>query len=90
MWSKVWWFHWLKLDFTFAIRFKLTVPTYSYIAIGNSTNKKDAQTNAAIDFCQYLVREGKMSQNEIEVYLVNISFNRKGQEAFIFVQMNFI
>ncbi|CAF0826884.1 unnamed protein product [Rotaria sordida] len=53
------------------IRFKceLTVPTYSYNAIGNSTNKKDAQTNAAIDFCQYLVREGKMLENELEPYL---------------------
>ncbi|CAF0733612.1 unnamed protein product [Adineta steineri] len=55
------------------IRFKceLTVISYPYTAIGNSTNKKDAQTNAAIDFCQYLVREGKMSQNELEPYLVN-------------------
>ncbi|CAF5207468.1 unnamed protein product [Rotaria magnacalcarata] len=53
------------------IRFKceLTVPSYCYTAIGNSTNKKDAQTNAAIDFCQYLVREGKMLQNELEPYL---------------------
>ncbi|UJR34291.1 hypothetical protein I4U23_021695 [Adineta vaga] len=53
------------------IRFKceLTVVTYSYTAVGNSTNKKDAQTNAAIDFCQYLVREGKMPQNELEPYL---------------------
>ncbi|CAF3771463.1 unnamed protein product [Rotaria sp. Silwood1] len=53
------------------IRFKceLTVPSYSYTAIGNSTNKKDAQTNAAIDFCQYLVREGKMPENELEPYL---------------------
>ncbi|CAF1449446.1 unnamed protein product [Adineta ricciae] len=53
------------------IRFKceLTVLTYPYTAVGNSTNKKDAQTNAAIDFCQYLVREGKMTQNELEPYL---------------------
>ena len=29
---------------------------YPHTAIGSSTNKKDAQTNAAIDFCQYLVR----------------------------------
>jgi len=34
---------------------QLSVPSFSYTAIGNSTNKKDAQTNAAIDFCQYLV-----------------------------------
>ena len=53
------------------ISLKLTVPSYPYSAVGNSTNKKDAQTNAAIDFCQYLVREGKMPQNELEPYLVN-------------------
>ena len=53
---------------------QLTVLTYPYTAVGNSTNKKDAQTNAAIDFCQYLVREGKMTQNELELYLVNDFF----------------
>ncbi|CAF4216621.1 unnamed protein product, partial [Rotaria sordida] len=47
----------------------LTVRSYSYTAIGNSTSKKDAQTNAAIDFCQYLVRDGKMLENELEPYL---------------------
>nr|CAB3247813.1 ATP-dependent RNA helicase A [Phallusia mammillata] len=31
-----------------------------YVGIGNSTNKKDAQTNAAYDFANYLVRAGKL------------------------------
>ncbi|CAI5441244.1 unnamed protein product [Caenorhabditis angaria] len=50
-------------------RFKceLRVPGFSYCAFGNSTNKKDAATNAALDFCQYLVRQGKMQQNEMPV-----------------------
>lgn len=33
--------------------------------MGNSTNKKDAQANAARDFCQYLVRQGQMKADEI-------------------------
>lgn len=44
---------------------KLRVDGYSYIGAGNSTNKKDAQTNAALDFCQYLVRMGSLNQNDL-------------------------
>ncbi|XP_076801583.1 ATP-dependent RNA helicase A-like isoform X1 [Clavelina lepadiformis] len=36
-----------------------------YVGIGNSTNKKDAQTNAAFDFANYLVRAGKLSEAEL-------------------------
>ena len=48
-------------------RFKceLRVEGYNYVAIGNSTNKKDAQGNAALDFCQFLVRIGSMNQNDL-------------------------
>lgn len=48
-------------------RFKceLRITGFGYTAFGNSTNKKDAATNAAQDFCQYLVREGKMQQSDI-------------------------
>ncbi|KAF1765667.1 hypothetical protein GCK72_005620 [Caenorhabditis remanei] len=48
-------------------RFKceLRVPSFNYVAFGNSSNKKDAATNAALDFCQFLVRDGKMQQSEI-------------------------
>ncbi|CAL2032817.1 unnamed protein product [Caenorhabditis brenneri] len=51
-------------------RFKceLRVPNFPYTAFGNSTNKKDAATNAALDFCQYLVREGAMQQNELPTF----------------------
>lgn len=35
------------------------------MAAGNSTNKKDAQMNAARDFIQFLVREGKVSPSEV-------------------------
>lgn len=38
---------------------------FDYVAIGNSTSKKDAQANAARDFVQYLVRIGKMATSEV-------------------------
>ncbi|XP_056266450.1 LOW QUALITY PROTEIN: ATP-dependent RNA helicase A [Pseudoliparis swirei] len=41
------------------------VESYSYTGMGNSTNKKDAQTNAARDFVNYLVRTGEMRAEEV-------------------------
>ncbi len=38
---------------------------YDYIGIGNSTSKKDSQTNAALDFCQFLIRAGHLNQNDV-------------------------
>ncbi|RNA19714.1 ATP-dependent RNA helicase A-like isoform X1 [Brachionus plicatilis] len=48
-------------------RFKCECRTdgFDYVGIGNSTNKKDAQTNAALDFCQFLVRSGLINQNDL-------------------------
>ncbi|CAH8569517.1 unnamed protein product [Dicrocoelium dendriticum] len=37
---------------------ELRAESFNYVGIGNSTSKKDAQTNAARDFANYLVREG--------------------------------
>lgn len=37
------------------------------MAVGNSTNKKDAQTNAAKDFVQYLVRNGQVNERDVPV-----------------------
>ncbi|GFY54117.1 ATP-dependent RNA helicase A, partial [Trichonephila inaurata madagascariensis] len=48
---------------------EVTVQGYDYVGVGNSTNKKDAQTNAARDFLLYLVRAGKISQSEVPVEL---------------------
>ncbi len=39
---------------------ELRVPGFDYVAAGNSTVKKDAQTNAARDFVAFLVRQGLM------------------------------
>ena len=44
---------------------ELRVEGFAYQAIGNSTNKKDAQANAARDFCQYLVRTNEVKSEEV-------------------------
>ncbi|GLD68596.1 ATP-dependent RNA helicase A isoform X1, partial [Lates japonicus] len=44
---------------------EVRVDGFNYIGMGNSTNKKDAQTNAARDFVNYLVRVGEMNAAEV-------------------------
>ncbi len=39
---------------------ELRVPGFDYVAAGNSTVKKDAQSYAARDFVAFLVRQGLM------------------------------
>ncbi|KAF3823341.1 hypothetical protein GH733_010777 [Mirounga leonina] len=41
------------------------VEGYNYIGMGNSTNKKDAQSNAARDFVNYLVRINEVKSEEV-------------------------
>lgn len=38
---------------------------YNYTGMGNSTNKKDAQSNAARDFVNYLVRINEVKSEEV-------------------------
>lgn len=38
---------------------------FPYVGVGNSTNKKDAEKNAARDFVNFLVRSGKVNQNDV-------------------------
>ena len=38
---------------------------FDYVAAGNSTSKKAAQSNAAKDFLNYLVREGKVREQDV-------------------------
>ncbi|KAL3097315.1 hypothetical protein niasHT_023534 [Heterodera trifolii] len=44
---------------------QLTVAGLNYVGLGNSTSKKDAQSNAARDFSQFLVREGLINASEV-------------------------
>lgn len=48
---------------------------YNYIGMGNSTNKKDAQSNAARDFVNYLVRMKEISADEVPALGVSITSN---------------
>jgi hypothetical protein len=41
------------------------VTLFMIAACGNSTSKKDSQSNAAKDFVSYLVRQGVMSPSEV-------------------------
>ena len=41
------------------------MPGFDYTGAGNSTSKKDAHANAAQDFCAYLVRSGKMREDQL-------------------------
>ncbi|PIC45573.1 hypothetical protein B9Z55_005547 [Caenorhabditis nigoni] len=50
---------------------ELRVSSFPYVAFGNSSNKKDAATNAARDFCLFLVREGEMKESEIPTLTTN-------------------
>ncbi|CAK5111499.1 unnamed protein product [Meloidogyne enterolobii] len=44
---------------------QVMVDGISYVGFGNSTSKKDAQSNAARDFGQFLVREGLVTAQEL-------------------------
>ncbi|NXR22499.1 DHX9 helicase, partial [Cinclus mexicanus] len=47
---------------------EVRVEGFSYVGMGNSTNKKDAQSNAARDFINYLVRVNEMKKEEIPAF----------------------
>lgn len=44
---------------------EVRVPTFDYVGAGNSTNKKDAQSNASKDFINYLVRMAHVKAEEV-------------------------
>ncbi|XP_011877491.1 PREDICTED: dosage compensation regulator [Vollenhovia emeryi] len=44
---------------------ELRVPGFDYVGAGNSTNKKDAQGNAAKDYVNYLVRTARVNPNDV-------------------------
>lgn len=44
---------------------ELNAPGFSYVGKGKASNKKDSQTRAAWDFCDWLVKEGKMQESEL-------------------------
>ena len=63
-------FYFLKKDFQnkqlkCLYFFQVRVIGFDFVGCGNSTSKKDAQTNCAQDFCQYLVRNGFLKQTDL-------------------------
>ena len=53
---------------------QVRVDGFSYTGMGNSSNKKDAQSNAARDFVNYLVRVGEMNGAEVPALGVRTPF----------------
>lgn len=56
---------------------EVRVPGHSYVGVGNSTTKKEAQFNAAKDFVQYLIRQGVVHENEVPADVRISSFTFK-------------
>lgn len=52
---------------------QVRVEGFNYVGMGNSTNKKDAQSNAARDFVNYLVRINEMKKEEVPAFGVSCS-----------------
>lgn len=51
---------------------EVRVDGYTYVAAGNSTNKKDAQSNAARDFVSFLVRQGIVNTADVPTDLLAV------------------
>ena len=49
---------------------EVRVQGFNYVGVGNSVNKKDAQTNAAQDFVQFLVRQGEVQAADVPDFQV--------------------
>ncbi|XP_072177785.1 ATP-dependent RNA helicase A protein-like [Diadema setosum] len=60
---------------------EVRVPTYSYVGAGNSTNKKDAQANAAKDFLMFLVRNGELQSSDLPALEAPVASPSEGPVA---------
>lgn len=50
---------------------EVRLPGFPYVGAGNSTNKKEAEKNAAKDFVNYLVRSGKLNDSDVPREIVD-------------------
>lgn len=48
------------------------MPSFAYVGVGNSTNKKDAEKNAARDFVSYLVRTNVLNADQVPVEVAEL------------------
>ncbi|XP_030061320.1 ATP-dependent RNA helicase A isoform X2 [Microcaecilia unicolor] len=60
---------------------EVRVDGFNYTGMGNSTNKKDAQSNAARDFINYLVRMGEIKSEEVPSFTVGQMDTPDGSEG---------
>lgn len=60
---------------------EVRVEGYNYIGMGNSTNKKDAQTNAARDFVNYLVRTKEINACDVPALGVSMPDGGNGGDG---------
>ncbi|GLV45680.1 maleless [Carabus blaptoides fortunei] len=51
---------------------EVRVDKFDYIGVGNSTNKKDAQSNASRDFVSYLVRQKHVADSDVPGDLLGV------------------
>jgi hypothetical protein len=62
-------------QFHIFLKCQLRIETIDYTAIATGANVKEATTNAAYDFCQYLIREGKMKPTlHVRFYILSLTF----------------
>jgi len=69
---------------------KVRVEGYNYVGMGNSTNKKDAQSNSARDFVNYLVRMKEISPGEVPALGVSITSRPMLTTAHLLCVMKFM
>lgn len=60
---------------------KVRVEGYNYTGMGNSIHKKDAQSNAARDFVNYLVRINELKSEEVPAIGVSMA---KQLETYVY------
>ncbi|XP_068272943.1 ATP-dependent RNA helicase A [Nyctibius grandis] len=60
---------------------EVRVEGFNYVGMGNSTNKKDAQSNAARDFVNYLIRVNEMKRDEVPAFGPAAGDTPDGHEA---------
>ncbi|ETN58280.1 dosage compensation regulator maleless [Anopheles darlingi] len=60
---------------------EVRLPGYNYTGVGNSTNKKDSEKNAARDFVHYLVRIGKIAEESLPAGCGTLPAGPTGQQS---------
>lgn len=60
---------------------ELRVDGFNYTGVGNSISKKDASTNAARDFIEYLIRTAQINPSEVPEHVSILYCDNTGREV---------